>query len=168
MARAKDEYANIAEVEVEDLTGDGTTYFTELLTGISLGQGTGIIIDMIEYRLGNAGIQAMDDDADYIAMGWSVSDSVSGIIGAGKKQIVHVMEYHLTENGTPADAHFHLMPFKFDFLPPIILAAPRLYGMIQSNVGAVSAKAYMRMYFRYIELSSKEYLELAETFVLVG
>lgn len=168
MARPKDEFANIAEISVTDSLGAGVPVYGELQTGISLGQGMGIIVEALEYRVATDVLQAMDNDGDYFIMAWSVSDNPSSIGGAGQKQIMDRFLYERTDSGTAGNSHFHTLPWKHDFLPPIIVAAPRLYAACQSNLGASALVYYFRMYFRYIELSTQEYLELAETFLLVG
>ena len=167
MARPKDTYANVAEIRVTDTgSGAGATEWAELQTGISLGQGTGIIIDALEYSLTLPLLQAMDNDGDYITVGWATSNSIE-IDGVNQKQIIHRWSKYRIDAGTAANAEFVDVPVKFDFFPSIILAAPRLYAGIVNNLGG-NYTVDFRIYFRYVDLTTQEYLELAEAFVLVG
>jgi len=158
----------MAEINVSDTAGAGVIVFKELQTGISLGQGMGILIDSIEYRVDVTALQLMDDDGDYFIGAVTVSDSVTTLGGSGKKQIIHQMQYVRTDGGTAATSNYHKMPWRYDFFPPIIVASPRIYGAFANNLGASTQDLFIRVYFRYIELSTKDYLEIAESFVLVG
>lgn len=166
MARKnEDRFANIANVQVDV---DNATYnFTELLTGISLQMGMGILIDKIEYQLSSAALLDLDADGDGIQFAWCTSNTLTSI-DMDKKGVIHQGYVLRADAGTAGDHWVHEQPYTFEFTPAIIVAAPRLY-LGSLGIGAVSEGILRsRLYFRYINLTAQEYLEIAETFVLVG
>ena len=54
------------------------------------------------------------------------------------------------------------------FFPPIIRASPRIFLGAETVGFAGAGTFFARMYFRYIDLSTQEYLELAETGLVIG
>lgn len=166
--RATDRFANLAHVQVVE-SAAGTATYQELLTGISLGQGIGILIDQIEYFLGSGTIELLLAAGDEVSMGWTTSNA-AGSLGYDQRRTIHQANINAgTIVGTPASgAGIIAMPLVYQFFPPLIVAAPRIYlatlGISLASVVTVDS----RLYFRYTSLSPQEYLELAETFQLVG
>lgn len=169
MARKQeDRYSNVAAAVVTE-TAAGTLTFTELLTGISLGQGTGLLIDQFDYYPNGATLELLVATGDRFLMGWTVNNTVSSLEPT-TSGVIHSMRMSVEPViGTPASGgHPILMPVSFQFFPSMIVASPRLYLGVQSNSLTSAAAGRARIYFRYIDLTSQEYLELAEAFVLVG
>lgn len=161
---ARDIYANMASNSV---AANGVTLtFNELLTGISLGQGMGLIIDEIDYYIDSTLRESMDADTDYIFGAWTTSNAITDI-EIDNRSVIHKMSTQILFEGTPANAMVQNNPVVFQFLPPIIVAAPRIYLAVDGKAGLTGALR-SRIYFRYIKLSPQEYLELAEAFILVG
>lgn len=163
MAKLKDMYANLAGISCS--IADGAATSTELLTGISLGTGVGIIIDSIEYTIPE---NLMTTAGDYVKFGWSTVNTQSAIAdyNPDKKNMIHACKVERYDAGTAGNALINRTPLVYNFFPPMIVAAPRLY-LVAWGAG-FSGTFYSRMYYRYIELTSQEYLELAEAFVLVS
>lgn len=164
MASQRDQYANIANASAA--VEDGTINFTEILTGISLGQGKGIVIDQIDYSLSISTLQAMDTDGDLVQFAWTASNSIT-TLELDQKSVIHKAQLNRVHAGTPANAIFIENPYIYQFFPPIIFASPRIY-LAAKGTGLTAGFVKSRLYFRYVDLSAQEYLEIAESFVLVG
>lgn len=158
-----DTYANIASATV---VANGTTLaFAELQTGISLGQGVGIIIDQIDYYYNRTGIGVLADNEE-VVMAWTTSNTLTDLLPTNSR-VIHVDRLGRTDFGTAAAGTFKSIPVERKFTPPMIVAAPRIYLAIGA-VASITQNFNSRIYYRYIKLSAQEYLELAEAFVLVG
>lgn len=165
--RPLDQYANIARATVTQ-SGNNVETFSELLTGISLGQGMGMVIDQIDYYPTGPSLELLLAAGDSLTYGWTTSDTPTSL-GAGNRTTLHIMSHTLGPIiGTPASAGgLVTLPFSFPFNPAIIIAAPRLFIGINSASLAGVGQVQSRFFFRYRKLSAQQYLELAETFVLV-
>jgi len=162
-----DRFANIAAALVTE-SAAGTITFTEVLTGISLGVGVGIIIDEIDYWFDRASIGQLIVNADQLTGGWTVSNDVPVLSDVEDRRILHITTMNVAVSGTPASIDTVRQPAVYQFFPPIILASPRLY-LATVSVGASAAIVLRsRIYFRFVDLSAQEYLEIAETFQLTG
>jgi len=164
--RPEDRYTNLASAAVTE-TAVGTLTYVELLTGISLGQGTGMLIDQIDYMFGSGVLEDIIADGDELNAGWFTSNSPS-LFSLTDRRLIHQVRLSQTLVGAVVSQSHHKQPFVSQFFPPMIIAAPRLYLGIQSASIAAVANVVSRIFFRYIDLTDKEYLELAETFILVG
>ncbi len=164
--RPDDRYTNLASVTVT-MSAANTMTFVELLTGISIGQGMGMIIDQIDYFPYSTTLTQMTANSDQITMGWTTSNELTAL-ALNDRRVLHMSEFSRHDFGTAASAQFIQMPGEHQFFPPLIIAAPRLYFGVNTAGFASAAVVASRLYFRYIELTSQEYLELAETFILVG
>ncbi len=164
----EDRFANLAALGVTESVV-GTIEHAELLTGISIGAGIGILIDRIEFIFSVTTLAAINAVGDYIKAGWFTSKEASDFNFSDRRLISMVSLHPEPVTGTPASANsIFVQPLFVAFSPPLIIASPRLYlGVLGGNLG-VNASVVSRMYFRYQPLTDKEYLELAETFVLVG
>lgn len=164
MARQQDKFANIASAATPPITGG--IQFVELLTGISLGQGMGIIIDQIDYMFDDTMYADMLTAGDWVRFGWVTANTLT-VLAMENKGVIHMGQLVYIQDGTPATSVIHHDPKPFQFFPPIIVAAPRIYLAVQSG-GVTAGTLRSRLYFRYVSLTSQEYLELAESFILVG
>jgi len=167
MARPDDRFANIAASTLIAPAAD-TIAFQEILTGISLGQRMGMIIDQIDYFPASATIRELVDNTDLLLFGLTSSNDVDNLWDTADRRVIHSMELLALVSGVPATMVTMKAPYTYQFFPPIIIAAPRLYLSIQGAGMAAAGTIRMRLYFRFIELAAQEYLELAETFVLTG
>lgn len=166
--KQNDKYANIASATVVE-SAAGTITFAEVQTGISLGSGVGMLIDKISYWFSAGTIADLVAAADYVQAGWFTSNQPASF-SLSDRRIIDMIHLDVepvigtaASGGTPSK-----QPYFHDYTPPIVVAAPRLYLVVNSSSLAAAAVVFSRMYFRYIELTDKEYLEIAESFVLVG
>jgi len=163
----QDRFANIASGEVT-MSAANTITFTEILTGISLGVGVGILIDEIDYYPSSAALRELVGNADSIAMGWTTSNAVSDLVDAADRRVIHSINLVASIVGAVVSLHVLKVPFVHQFFPPTIFASPRIY--LGTNTGGFGAAALVRsrLYYRFIELNAQEYLEIAETFQLTS
>lgn len=168
MAREPDKYLNLATQQVT-MSGANTETFADITTGISLGQGRGMLIDQIEYFPDQASLELLIATGDRILFGWTASDAV-GSLAERSRTTIHLASLGVQPPiGTPASSGGPIsLPLAYYFDPPLIIAAPRMFLACGSTSLSAAAGLSSRLYFRYIELTPQEYLELAETFVLVA
>ena len=167
-ARGRDRYANFAQVTVTE-TGANTETFTDMLTGISLGQRIGILVDQIDYYILPQTLELIIATGDAFTFGWTTSNA-AGSLAVDSRRTIHIAWVTIgTIIGTAASAgNLFVQPLSFKFDPPIIIASPRIFGVALGASLAAAGRIDSRLYYRYEPLTSQEYLELAETFLLVG
>ena len=163
--KVQDKYANIINASL--LTAGASTVTQDISTGVSLGEGKGMLIDQIDYFLSAGCLSDFIAAAagEFYKLSWSVQ---SDQFGYDNSKVIHELDVVKWVTGTPANAFISLWPKVFQFFPPLILASPKLYfnGSGSASIAAVSV--FARMYFRYVDLTPQEYLELAESFVLMS
>lgn len=166
MASLKDAFSNILAASVT-MSAANTSTYSEIVTGISLSTKTGIVIDHIEYRPTVATIGEMTAASDTITMAFATSGS-PGALALTDQTIIDMWSLVRHDMGAAAAAALFELPFTRYYAPPVIVAAPRLFFHMTSSGLANPGEGQARLYYRYIDLTDKEYLELAETFTLVG
>ena len=169
--RPTDRYSNIASIGVTQSAANSIT-FAELLTGISLGQGIGMVIDQIDYYIDTVLVD-MILNTDRIAVAWTVSSAPPSLLlssAVADSRIIHLATMAEPADGVANNSNTNPMifPISFQFFPGLIVASPRLFFGIHSTGFTGNRSAQSRLYFRYLDLTSQEYLELAEAFILVG
>ena len=164
----EDRFANLAAASVVEVT-PGTLAYQELLTGISIGAGIGMLIDQFSYSFGSVTIANLVASGDLVQAGWFTSKEPTSFDFNDRRLIDMISYFNEPTIGTAASGG---TPFKQPasnmFSPPMVIASPRLFLGILGISLAVVAEVTSRIYFRYQPLTNQEYLELAETFVLVG
>lgn len=165
--RPQDRYANIAAASVTE-SGVSTITFAELLTGISLGAGVGILIDAIDFYVAKASMAEFTTATDAIEMAWCVSNNVPALSDPSENRIIFAHQLFRFDFGVAASAQYFSFPIHRDFFPPLIVAAPRIYLAAEATGLASACTVRSRLFFRYVDLETKEYLEIAEAFILVG
>ena len=165
--RIEDRFANLASAKVVQSAANTLT-FVEMNTGISLGAGIGILIDQIDYYPTSAGIADMTTSGDQIDMAWTTSNVITDIQNVSDRRVIDLFSFFRFDLGTAASGALIKEPFSKQYFPPLIIAAPKLYLALASSGLAGVATLRSRLHYRYIELTDKEYLEIAETFILVG
>lgn len=158
----EDRFANVVSAKCV-MSAINTITFVEMLTGISLGQGVGMLIDQIDYFPSRASVRELVAGTDHVDMGITTTDDMS-VFDYQDRRIIHMME--LASVGVATEPH--LSPYVFQFFPPLIIATPRLYLGMDTTGAAAASTVQIRIYFRYIALTPQQYIELAEAFVLVG
>lgn len=163
--RPEDRYANTAMIEATE-SGISTLTFVPLLTGVSLGSGTGMLIDEISYMVGQGTIEDIVAAGDVLNCALVTSNAIPNLSGADRR-IIH--NFRMSNNGLAIGGGLPVVqPYVYKFDPPMIFAGPRLFGGIVGASLAAAASVDLKFLFRYIDLTDREYLEIAETFVLVG
>lgn len=163
----EDRFANVAAVRVTE-TAANTLTFAEMLTGISLGQGVGMIIDQIDYSPAPSVLGDLVAAGDVIHMGITTSDDINDLSARSDRRILHQMALLALQVGTVVSLSVEKTPYVHQFFPPMIIAAPRVYLAVVGTSLAAPAVVDIRIYFRYITLTPQQYLELAESFILTG
>lgn len=162
--RNNDKYANILSAEVTVAAGD--TAFTEVNLGVSLGQGMGVLIDQIDYDVSVGALDDMQTDSDTLQLAWTTTNADDSLT-ITKKHVIDQFNLTYLGIGTPGNGEFIEKPWVRKFDPPIIVAAPKIYLAVATG-GVTAGGCYSRIYYRFIDLSAQEYLEIAESFILVG
>lgn len=167
--KRQDEFANVVAVSVTE-SAASTLTFTEFLTGVSLGHGIGMLIDHIEYYIGPLHALQLTAASDEFHMALVTTNDVGDIKtnALTDRRILHSSHVYVQVSGTPGSAALIGTPMVYQFFPPMIIASPRLFFGAAAVGFGTPTTAIMRMFFRYIELTPQEYLELAEAFVLAG
>lgn len=167
MARKnEDRFANLMTAKVTLSAANVLTY-VEVLTGISLGAGIGILIDAVEYFWDTATVAEMTADGDSLIAAWATSNRAIDLYELTDSRLIHqaslTKQYH-----SAVGFDFLQRPIVHQFFPPMIVATPKMY--LGFDTEGLTSPGVMRskLYFRYIELTDKEYLEIAETNLLVG
>ncbi|GAI77831.1 unnamed protein product [marine sediment metagenome] len=164
MGKRTDKYANLMNAHV--ITNGATAVHEEIQTGVSLGEGKGIIIDEINYQINQTVITDFIAGAagDYLACTFSVQGDEFGLDNV---RVIHEHQITKWDDGTAANSYLINQPAVYQFNPPIIVASPRVYFNCIASASIAGGAVYARVFFRYVDLSSQEYLELAESFVLM-
>ena len=165
--KREDRFANIASAQVVESAANTLTY-QEILTGVSLGSGVGLLIDSIQYAPQQPGIEQLVATGDVLTMGWATSASAN--LWLSDRRVIDVLMMLVEPPiGAAASAGSPLaLPIKHEFTPPIIVATPRLFLGVMGASLISAAIVDSRMFFRYQPLTPQEYLELAESTLLVG
>lgn len=168
MARQnEDRFSNLASFSVT-MSAANVLTFVELVTGVSLGTGIGMLIDQIDYQPSDGTLVDFTANADAVTLAISTSNAVTNIEAGADQRVIHSNSLSRRDFGTAAAASFIVLPLTNQFFPPMIVASPRLYLGMNTSGLASAGSATARVFFRYITLTDKEYLELAESFILVG
>jgi len=159
MARADDRFANVLPVEVV-MSAANTLTFAQVETGVSLGTGIGLLIDQINYYIPFGEVSELLTSADTIKMAWVNSDALTDLV-ADERRVIDMVE--LSQTLTTSGVIAHKSPIIHQFFPPLIRATPRMWLACVTAGFAGAATVRSRLFFRYIDLNTQEYLELAES-----
>lgn len=167
MARkVEDRFANRITAKVVMSAADTLTW-VEVQTGVSLGSGVGMLIDSVEYFWDMATKALMSANQDYLVAAWTTSNVPTDLNEINDQRIIHQANFQVRLD-TAVGFQLLKEPHVYQFFPPLIVASPKVYLGFDTSGLASAGTVRSRMYFRYIELTDKEYLELAETNLLVG
>jgi hypothetical protein len=160
-----DIFANVLHVNVT-MSAANTSTYTEITTGISLGSKVGILVDQIEYRPDVSVINEMTADGDNFSFMLATSSAAG--YSLGDSRVIDLKTLYRHDMGVAASGQLIELPIVKYFNPAIILGTPRLFFFMTSAGLASAGSGSARVYFRYITLTSEQYLEIAETFINVG
>ncbi len=167
MALLDDRFRNILAVEVV-MSAANVETFVEVVTGVSIGQGLGMVIDAIDYYPSSGTLRELAASTDVLHMAISTSDQITDFTDVSDRRLIDVVSLIGHAVGTPANTIVHEVPKHREFTPPMIVANPRMYAAVDSVGSAAVGTVRFRMAYRFIKLSTQEYLEIAETFILTG
>lgn len=171
MAEAmRDRFANLAMLRVTQSAANTITFATlELNIGLlPTRQGAvAMVIDQLDYFYRNQ--ELMTADTDIQLMGVTISDSVTDLSDPTDRRILHTTELQRFDlGGAAGNPQVIERPRTFQFFPPIIHAEKRLYLGLDSTGLASAATGDVRIYYRLVQLTPAELVELTEVFRLVG
>lgn len=161
-----DKYANIVGDIVTTSAADALT-FGEINTGISLAQRLGLVIDEVRYFPAQAAIRELEADTDHLVMGLVSSNSVTDLLDMTDPRIIDQAMLTASLIGTAGNLNVQETPIKSQLSPPIIVATPRLYFALDTAGASTTISCRFRLHYRYVSLDRDEYLEIAETFIML-
>ena len=165
MAREQDKYANVAAIRVTQSAANVETY-GQILTGISLGEGRGMLIDSVSFKPTPATLALLAAANDWLTMAITTRNDLTDLNDITQAAILTALNISVLDLGVAASGIHSHVPLVQQFFPPMIVAAPRIFAAVDSSALASAGLADFRIHFRYVKLSPQEYIELAEAFVL--
>lgn len=167
----RDMYANIMTfVATESAAGSVT--FAEVVTNVGIDSsrrsGVAILIDEIDYYIGLATLGLMTADGDDVLAAVTISNNVPDLQAMGDRRILDAMSVTRQEYGVAASAGLIHQPFVKQFFPPLIMAERSIYLGVQGSGLATPATISARVYYRTLQISSEQFVEIAEVFRLVS
>jgi len=165
MPTMTDRFQNVLSGQV-NMSAANVLTFLELNTGVSLGAKMGLVIDQIDYNPAGASWRQLDAATDEMYMALCTSSSVTDLTDMTDNRLLDSVQIYGDTIGTAGTQLFYRNPLVTVFSPPLIHASPQLYFAMQTGGFASAGIVRMRLRFRFIKLSTEEYLELAEQFIL--
>ena len=168
---AIDKYANIATIQVT-MSALNVLTFQELTTQLGvLPRRTGamaMLLDQVDYLPGAAAIGEMATAADTIQMALTISNAVPDLTDILDRRILSFASLLRTDLGVAASGVIIKLPITEQFFPPLITAEKSLFLGMSSGGLANPGVLRCRIYYRLVEISKDEMIELLEVFRLVG
>jgi len=168
LKRPDDRFANIVNGAVTESAAVTFTTGPAMDFGIGLGTGMGLLIDSISYYVDPGVLMNLGGEA--MRFGIAVRDDLTTMADALAQQaIIHAATLGVIYEKTSGGTAFPF-PLEYKFTPPLITVGNRgrLFPIIHSSGLTTAVTMQCRIYFRYIPLKGEDYLELAESFNLVG
>jgi len=166
---SKDKFANQAYLSVTE-TGANTLTFNQLLTGISIYEKVGWLINRLDYTFSTlSGTYAADGDGITFGIGTS-----SGIatVGLEENSVIDYNQFFRADLGAAASGFYLRKPFIKDFssLPGggILVPPNPLYIWAQGVSLAAAQTVYARMFYTVIQLKAEDFWELVEMRRMIG
>lgn len=163
-------FAKIARVRVTQSAANVLT-FAEFQTGVGLaassilGEGTGWLIDQIDYYVRNLAT-AMVAQGDILRYGITTSNAIAALEELEDQRILHAAErfIRLTTSGQAET----LQPQTFQFFPALLWAEPTLFIASDGESLAAAADVVARIHYRTIELDTQLIFEVAQAFRVIS
>lgn len=164
---ASDRFPNLLAARLT-MSAANTLTFLELQTGAALGLSLGLMIDRVDYFPTTGSLQELIANTDYFQMGIATSNSLTDTTVITDARIISNKRLVPVLAGVAANVQLFQEPFVESYDPPLILASPKIY-LFGFSAGFAAAGTFdCRIYFRYLKLTTQEYLELAEANLLLG
>lgn len=156
-----DAYANRA-IEYISMSAADTLTFKQIVMGVGVFQGVGIVLHRVEFQPGLATMREFAAATDSLDVGIVTSDSLTSIVGSAPS----IIYAHRVVGMGAVSIPWHL-PIIADFtdLPGggVILPANPIFIAMNSAGFAAAGNMYSRLWFSFKELSDKDYLELIQS-----
>lgn len=174
MAQSKsvlDKYTQFAVLKVAGLAAMTGTVVTQIVTGLTNNQKIGWEVGRVEYDNPVAWNRTIDNEGHYIEMGVTQNGSTAAVLGSAGQSVI---DYHrIVRMETPAALgdwmeHF---PVIHDYGGNARLVLPQnLYAYLGWSTGAnlSAADAYIRLWYKEIELSSEDWYDLLQLRLPLG
>lgn len=168
---AEDRYANIATMQVP-MTAANTLTFADLETGMGIRAGRqaadAMLIDEIDYFIPKGAIEDMTTAGDSINLALCVSDGVTSLADFTDRRILNFIQLSRADFGTAGNARISIMPVVRQFFPPLVVGERKIFLGADSGGLASAFTPSARIYYRTVELTQGELLEISEIFRLVS
>ena len=168
---AVDKYANIATIQTTMSAANFLT-FAEMRTGMGIESdrktARAMIIDQIDYLISAATLAEITTGNDDVTFAICVSNAVTDISDITDRRILHSGSLSRRDLGTAATGIFFRSPLTHQFFPALITAERSLYLGADSTGLASAIVLQVRLYYRQVEITQADFIELAEVFRLVG
>lgn len=167
----RDKYANIMTFSAQE-PASGTINFSEVQTNVGIDSsrktGVAILIDEIDYFPSAATIELMTVSGDDLEMGITISSAVTNLLNMTDRRILHSAKLHRFDFGTAGSGALIRVPMAHQFFPPLIMAERQIFlGVISAGL-ASGAIVDARIYYRTVQITAEEFVEIAEVFRLVS
>lgn len=154
---AEDRFANQFIGSVTESSA-GVLTFAELNFGMQLRDRVALVIDSIRWWLFVDTVALMTAAGDDIYLAITQSDSVASLQAPTDSRIVDLITLTRADFGTAASAGIFQMPLMTEFSPPLIMLPHKVYAAIASTGLASPVTAYLRIYYRVVNISRDEQL----------
>ena len=172
MAEAlRDLYANIITFDITQSAANVLTFDTvETNVGIdsSRRSGVAILVDEINYYIAAPAITEMTSVSDELIMGITISSGVTDLADMTDRRILDQVSLLRADFGTAAAAQIIQFPIQKQFFPPLIMAERQIHFGLASGGLASAARARCRIFYRSVQITAEQFVEIAEVFRLVS
>ena len=167
----RDRFANIMTFAATE-SAAGTVTFAEVVTNVGIDSsrrtGVAILIDEIDYYVGLSTLSEMTADGDDVLAALTISNNVPALEAISDRRILDAMTMTRQDYGVAAGGGVVIRPFVKQFFPPLIMAERSIYLGVQGSGLASPATVAARVYYRTVQITAEEFVEIAEVFRLVS
>lgn len=167
----RDMFANIMTFDVTE-TAAGTLTFGSVETNVGIDSnrrtGVAVLIDQIDYFVHRGAATLLLDESDEITYGITISNGVTNMRDMSDRRILHSDSLFVHDVGTAASSHLWLAKQTNQFFPPLIMAERQIFLGVVSSSLASAAQVRARIYYRTTQITSEQFVEIAEVFRLVS
>lgn len=167
----RDRFANIMTFDVTESAAGAITFGTvQTNVGIDSSRRTGvaILIDQIDYFVKSDNLALLVADNDSIQFGITISSGVTDLADMSDRRILDSGEIGSVLSGAAANLSMHIAPMTKQYFPPLIMAERTIHLGVQGVSLASVARVRARVYYRTVQITAEEFVEIAEVFRLVS
>ena len=167
----RDRFANIMTFRVTE-SAPSTVTFAEVVTNVGIDStrrsGVAILIDEIDYYIDIETLALMTADGDDVIAAITISNNVTALHTMSDRRILDGFTATRQDYGVAASGGLIIQPFVKQFFPPLIMAERSIYLGVEGSGLATPATVSARIYYRTHQITSEEFVEIAEVFRLVS